>query len=143
MSMVDALADFNAGWQQILSDDFHAGWAEDIHFMSPLGLAPHRIPGYALRVQRRGHRTCSCQRGQMITIWRPHNDATGDWPVNMRVLTEYGNAFLRANPNMERTPSQFPDPQYGWVYASTALICSSSIWSFNDQLSGRCELRLL
>ena len=108
---------FNDGWQQINSDDFKAGWTEDIN------LAPftNAIPGYALRVQLRGHHTCSCQRSQIITIWRRHNDAAGDWPVNYRVSTEYGNSFLRANPNMDRGAGQLPDPSYGTLLPGTRV----------------------
>ena len=91
------------GWQQIPEDDFNYGFVPNIHLFTP-----RKIPGYMIIVQLRGHRTCSCQRGQRIAMWRPHNYATGDWPAHYLVEDEYRNAFLHANPNMELAPGSGP-----------------------------------
>ena len=96
---------FNDGWQQLNKYDFHYDYL-DYDDLADL----NAIPGYAMTVQLRGHHTCSCQRSQIITIWRRHNDAAGDWPVNYRVSTEYGNSFLRANPNMDCAAGCSKDP---------------------------------
>ena len=45
--------------------------------------------GYIASCCLHGHLHCQCLRSQSVLWWKPHDPATGPWPVNYRVDVVY------------------------------------------------------
>ena len=53
--------------------------------------------GIMITVCHRLHCGCSCVHSKSLTFFKPHDPATGDWPVADIVAGEYGKRFLENN----------------------------------------------
>ena len=58
------------------------------NYVSPLVVMQIANPltGYFVTVQRRAHTQCGCLRGMPLTLFRPHGDVYGDFPMHYLAL---------------------------------------------------------
>ena len=88
---------------------FHNGYASQRGY-NGVGRA-----GYAIQVVRVGHLNCKCMLSGDSFFFRPHDPATGEWPVTFLVSDFYAFQFMHAHPEWMFAPGCIHSASYGSV----------------------------